>query len=218
MKITYLAHASFLLVTEAGTRIVTDPLDPSGYPGKLNYSRFDQEADIVTISHDHADHGGTDVVRGNPILIRGAGKFRASEVEFFGTATYHDKSQGADRGTNTVFVMSTDGLRIAHMGDLGHVLTADQAAEIGSVDIAMIPIGGFYTIDASEAEKVADQIAARIVIPMHYRTPKCEFPISGLEPFLEGKTNVVRPGKSELEVSADSLPSERQIVVLEPAL
>lgn len=218
MKITYLAHASFLLVTEAGTRIVTDPLDPEGYPGKLNYRRFDEPADVVTISHEHADHGGTKVVKGSPIVIRGAGKFRANEVDFLGVATFHDGQRGAERGDNTVFIITVDGMRIAHMGDLGHVLTADQAAEIGAVDIAMIPIGGYYTIDAAEAETVAGQVGARLVIPMHYKTPKCGFPISGLEPFVEGKTNVTQPGGSNLEVSAETLPSEQRIVALEPAL
>ena len=218
MTIRYLGHASFLITTQAGTRIVTDPFDPSGYPGKMTYRAFRGEADIVTVSHDHADHGRPEIVGGNPVVIKGNGKFVANEVEILGVGTFHDTEQGAQRGKNTVFVISADGLRIAHMGDLGHVLTADQAAEIGSVDVALVPVGGFYTIGPAEADRVVQQVEAKIVIPMHYRTEKCSFPIAGVEEFLKGKTNVVRPGGSVLEVTSENLPEKQQIVVLEHEL
>lgn len=218
MEIRYLAHASFLLTTQAGTRIVTDPLDPAGYPDALKYRAFGEPADIVTISHEHADHGAAHLIKGTPIVIKGNGKFIASEVEFLGVETYHDASRGAERGKNTVFIMSVDGLRIAHMGDLGHVLTSDQAAEIGAVDIALIPVGGFFTIDAAGATKVAEQIEAKIVIPMHYRTDKCAFPIATVDDFVAGKTNVTRPGSSTLEITKETLPQQQQIIVLNYSL
>ncbi len=218
MRIEYLAHSSFLITTKAGTRIVTDPFDPAAYPGKMAYRPFRGEADIVTISHEHSDHGKPEVVGGSPIVIKGNGKFAAKEVEFVGVATWHDKRQGSERGRNTVFVISVDGLRVAHMGDLGHVLTGDQAAEIGAVDVALVPVGGFYTIDAAEAARVADQVSAQIVIPMHYRTAKCDFPIAGVDDFLAGKPNVTRAAGSVLEVTAGSVPEEPRIVVLEHAL
>jgi L-ascorbate metabolism protein UlaG (beta-lactamase superfamily) len=197
---------------------VTDPFDPSLYGDQFGYRRFDQPADIVTISHDHRDHAGPESVKGSPLVIRGDGKFAAKEVELLGVATFHDQSNGAQRGRNTVFVISADGLRVAHMGDLGHVLSADQAAEIGAVDVALVPVGGYYTIDAAQADKVADQVGAKVVIPMHYSSDKCSFPIAGVEAFARGKPNVTRQGGSILEVSRPSLPAERRIVVLEPAL
>lgn len=218
MTIQLLGHASFLIVTDNGTRIITDPFDPSAYEGKLNYRVFDGKADVVTLSHEHRDHSGSHVAGGSPIIIKGNGKFLASEVEFLGVATYHDEERGAKRGKNTVFVISADGLRIAHMGDLGHVLSSDQAAEIGAVDVALIPVGGFYTIDAEQAWEVAGQVGARIVIPMHYSSEKCLFPIATLDGFISGRPNVTREGVSTLEVGLDSLPSERTVVVLEPAL
>lgn len=109
-------------------------------------------------------------------------------------------------------------MRIAHFGDLGHVLTADQAAEIGAVDVALIPVGGFYTIDASQAAKVTEQVEAKIVIPMHYRNEKCDFPIAGVDDFIQGKPNIIRQGSSTLEVTKGSLPVKQQIVVLEHEL
>lgn len=218
MKIEYLGHSSFLITTSQGTRIITDPFDPAGYPGQLNYGVYSEPVDVVTISHDHADHAGFKVLRGSPVLIKGEGTFAAKDTEFLGVGTYHDDAKGAKRGKNTVFVISADGLRIAHLGDLGHVLTAEQAAEIGNVDVALVPVGGYFTIDATQATKVAEQLDANIVIPMHYKTPKCNFPIASVEEFLKGKTNVVRTGSSAIEVTRESIPNRQQIVVLDPAL
>lgn len=218
MVIQYLGHASFLITTSKGTRIVTDPVDPAGYPDSLRYAGFNQPANIVTMSHEHADHKGAKVVKGSPVIIKGNGKFGAEDVEFLGVATFHDDTRGSQRGSNTVFVMTADGLRVAHMGDLGHVLTSDQAAEIGAVDVAMVPVGGHHTIDAEQAAKVAQQVGAKVVIPMHYKTEKCDFPIAGVEGFLQGKPNVTRAGESTLTVTRENLPAQQQIVVLEHAL
>ena len=218
MKIQFLGHASFLLTTSADTRIVTDPFDPEKSKGALKYRPFKESADIVTLSHDHFDHGAANILTGNPILIRGNGKFVAREVEFLGVETYHDESHGGERGRNTVFVISVDGLRIAHMGDLGHILNADQAAEIGSVDVVLIPVGGYYTIDASQAAKIANQIAAKIVIPMHYKNDKCDFPIASVDEFLKDKSNVTYQGDSVIEVTKENLPPKQQIIVLDYAL
>lgn len=218
MKIEYLGHASFLLTTSAGTRIVTDPFDPAAYPDGLKYRAFDGAADIVTVSHEHGDHSGVATIKGSPIIIKGDGKFRAAEVDFLGVATFHDDDRGSKRGRNTVFVISADELTVAHLGDLGHVLTSDQAAEIGAVDVVLLPIGGYYTIDAAQAARVADQVSAQIVIPMHYSNEKCTFPIAGVEEFIGGKANVAREGVSAIEVTRQTVPAEQQIIVLEPSL
>lgn len=218
MKIKFLGHSSFLITTSAGTKIVTDPYDPNAYPGTLTYSVLDEPVDVVTISHEHSDHKAAYLLKGSPVIIRGNGKFGAEDVDFLGVETFHDNERGAKRGRNTVFVISADGLRIAHMGDLGHVLTSDQAAGIGAVDIALIPIGGYFTINAEQAQKVACQIDAGIVIPMHYHTPKCSFPVAEVDDFIKGKPNVTVRADSELEVTAGDVPSKQQIVVLKPAL
>ncbi len=219
MTIEYLGHASFLLTTDAGTRIVIDPFDPKAYTQKaFGYRAFQESADIVTISHDHHDHNAAHEVKGSPIIIKGNGKFIAKEVEFEGVGTWHDDARGAKRGGNTVFIISVDNLRIAHLGDLGHVLTADQAAQIGNVDIAMIPVGGTYTINAAQAWEVAAQIDAQIIIPMHYHTQKCDFPIAGVEEFVKGHPRVTRMSTTTLDINRENIAKEQSVVILEPRL
>jgi L-ascorbate metabolism protein UlaG (beta-lactamase superfamily) len=141
----------------------------------------------------------------------------ACGIEFRGVETAHDTVGGTERGKNVVFTFTVDDVKICHCGDLGHVLTEDQAAEIGAVDVLLPPVGGYFTIGPNEASKVADQLSAKIVIPMHYKTNKVDFPITFVDDFLKGKQNVKRLNSSEVEIKAGQLPQEREIVVLEHA-
>ena len=114
--------------------------------------------------------------------------------------------------------MKIDGLRVCHLGDLGHVLTHEQIRQVGSVDILLLPVGGQATINARVATEVARQLHARLIIPMHYKTPKIRFPFAPVDDFLHNKNNFSRPSTGEIEITKDTLPSEAQIVVLEPQL
>ena len=138
-------------------------------------------------------------------------------MEFKGISTYHDEARGKQRGENTVFCFAMDGIRICHLGDLGHELDSGQLAAIGDVDILLSPVGGFYTMDAGMAARVCERIAPKVVIPMHYKTKKCGYPIAGVEDFLKGRKNVRRIGGSEMEIKKDKLPAATETVVLEPA-
>ncbi len=215
MKVKYLAHACFLITVEDGIRIITDPYHTSE---KLRYGEIEEAADIVTVSHDHSDHGNVAAVKGNPQVIKGAGSHKAKGIEFRGLATYHDTSRGGERGANTAFCFTIDGIRVCHLGDLGHELTEKEVAELGDVDFLLVPVGGFYTMDAAVASEVCDRIKPRVIIPMHFKTPKCELPIGGPEEFLKGKANVRRVGGSEVEFKKSELPEVTEIVVLQNAL
>jgi L-ascorbate metabolism protein UlaG (beta-lactamase superfamily) len=138
-------------------------------------------------------------------------------LQLRGVRVFHDERAGRERGENTIVIIESDGLRVAHLGDLGHELDDETLQEVGPVDVALIPVGGYFTIDAPTAGRVVAQLAPRIVIPMHYKTGSIDFPIAPVDGFLEGKSNVQRPGGSTLEVRADSLPEEQAIVVLEHA-
>lgn len=217
MKIKWFGHSSFLITADSGTRIITDPYESGAFEGALAYGPIDESADVVTISHDHGDHGYTQAVIGTPILIRGAGEFVASGIEFRGTETFHDPEAGTKRGKNVVYSFVVDDVKVCHCGDLGHVLTDDQAAEIGAVDVLLVPVGSYFTIGPEDAWKVSELLSAKIVIPMHFKTSKCNFPIAPVDDFLKYAPIAKKAGTSEIEISKDKLPQEREVIVLEHA-
>jgi L-ascorbate metabolism protein UlaG (beta-lactamase superfamily) len=143
-------------------------MDPFGKG--LGYPVPDVQADIVTTSHNHFDHNNVAAVKGNFDRIDTRGSYTHKDIGISGTLTCHDKVQGARRGSNVVFTFLVDGLRVCHCGDLGHVLTPEQVDGIGKVDVLLVPVGGNFTISATEAVEVCHQLNPAITIPMHYRT------------------------------------------------
>jgi L-ascorbate metabolism protein UlaG (beta-lactamase superfamily) len=213
MKIKYLGHASFLITSDKGIRIITDPY--ASRPD-LNYGEIKELADIVTVSHDHFDHNNAAAVRGKPQVVRGTTKVQG--VEFKGVPVYHDEAKGEQRGKNTIICFEVDGVRICHMGDIGHRLTDAQVAGLGKVDILLVPVGGFFTIDAEVASQICDAVAPKVLIPMHFKTSKCDLPIAKVDVFLQGKRNVSQLDASETEFHQEKLPATTQIIVLKPEL
>ena len=215
MKIKYLGHATFVIASDAGVKIITDPYETGP---ELTYGEITESADIVTVSHDHFDHCNVAGVKGNPKVVRGVGRSTAKGIEFKGIASYHDEAKGKLRGNNTIFCFEVDGIKVCHLGDLGHLLDGKQVAEIGSVDILLIPVGGYYTVDAKAATQVCNQLKPRVIIPMHYKTEKGIPNIKGLDEFLRGKVNVRRLDANQAEFKRGELPDPSQIMVLKPAL
>lgn len=212
MKIKWYGHSSFEITTAAGVRIVTDPYVPGSYDGALAYKGGWEAADIVLHSHDHPDHKGGRVP-GNPVVITDPGTHNVKGLEITGIAVKHDDSGGRERGDNTIFVFAADGLRVAFAGDLGHVLTPEQAAAVGDVDLLLLPVGGYFTIDAAAATRVAEQLHARVIIPMHYKTAACGFPIAAVDDFLKGKVNVERIAGAEVELAAAAATGPRIVIL-----
>ncbi len=215
MKIKWLGHACFLITSRDGLRVITDPY---AVGGGIGYAPVNEAADVVLVSHGHGDHSNISALQGKPEVVRGSGRQTAGGIEFRGIDTYHDGVQGEQRGTNRAFSFTVDDVNLCHLGDLGHVLTPEQVSEIGPVDVLFVPVGGFYTIDADEAGKVCGLLNPRLIIPMHFKTSGCAFPIASVDGFLEGKEPVRRTGGSELELQRESIPAATEIVVLEPAL
>ena len=182
------------------------------------YGEVKVPADIVTVSHEHGDHNNTAVIAGNPQIIRGTKLTEAKGIKFSGIATFHDEKQGKERGPNTVFCFEVDNIHVCHLGDLGHKLTDREVAEIGKVDVLMIPVGGLWTIDARVAAEVVQQLKAKVIIPMHFRNERGNLPVALVDDFLTGKKNVIMADSSEIELKAGKLPVETQIIVLKPAL
>lgn len=215
MDITYFGHSSFRLRGKSAD-VVTDPYDSSmvGLKFPKNIS-----ADIVTVSHEHPDHNAISAVEGSPFIISGSGEYEVKGVAIVGIPSFHDDEKGKARGKNTIYRFEIDGMNIVHLGDLGHLLTAEDVDGLDGVDILLVPVGGFYTIDASTATKVISEIEPSIVIPMHYGRPeliqKSFGELTPLSVFLKemGKTETTPVLK--LSITKDKLPEEMQVVVLQ---
>ncbi|MEO0091221.1 MAG: MBL fold metallo-hydrolase [candidate division WOR-3 bacterium] len=217
MKITFLGHASFLITTNKGVKIITDPYKSGCFNNALRYNPIKEMADIVLISHDHDDHNCVSEVLGEPKIIKGEGTWQEKDIKFNSVNVYHDTQKGSARGKNTIFLIEADDLRIAHLGDLGHLLSKTDYDKLGKIDILLIPVGGFFTIDSKVATEIMNQINPKITIPMHYKTPLLDFPIVSVDEFIKDKKNVKKFDKSEAIVSKETLPLTPEIWVLKMA-
>ena len=214
MEITYIGHSCFKIRGKNST-LVTDPYDPA----KTGYKLPKLEADIVLVSHSHADHSYIQGVSNHSLLIQTPGEYEKNDVTVYGLESFHDDSKGLERGKNTIFVIEIDGFTILHLGDLGHQLDKETLEKIPNIDVLMIPVGGTYTIDAKEAVKVISDLEPGIAIPMHYQTDD----LTGLSKKLESVEvflhemgadgNVKSVEKLKLSGRSD-VPSETSIVVL----
>jgi len=215
MKITWLGHSTFLLEAADGTRIITDPFEAGSYDGAVGYAPITDRADIVTVSHEHADHNAVDAVAGQPEVVRGSEPQTIKGIPIQGVDTYHDESRGQDRGRNTVFIMEVDGVRVGHLGDLGHLLSVDEVKTVGQVDVLLAPVGGYYTIGPEEAKEVAERLGAKVIIPMHYKTDVLGFPIQPVDDFLKLMDRVERLDGRTVEIVADDIANGPKVVVLD---
>ncbi len=213
MRITWIGHACFFIEAPEG-RIVTDP-----FAEEMPYAFPKLEADLVTVSHDHFDHNAADRVGGAPLVVRAIGTFEISGISFEGIPGFHDDEGGAARGENILYAFTLDGMRIAHLGDLGALLSDEQQAALSGVEILFIPVGGNYTIDAKQAASIiGDLPSARLVIPMHFKTAAiADWPIATVEEFESLMDNVRRIGASTIEVTRESLPEQREVWILDHA-
>ncbi len=220
VQIQWFGQAAFLFTAKDGTKIITDPYEPKGFGGAVNYSTITIKADGVTVSHDHADHNDVSSLPGKPSVIKSAGYSQINNVSIQGIESFHDDQQGKARGKNLIFVYSIDSLRICHLGDLGQKLTQDQIKQIlkkGPIDVLLIPAGGVYTLDSSKLSDVIAQINPRITIPMHYKTDQIKIPLRPVDDFLKSQKNVTRLGSSTLRISNAILPASNKIYVLIPS-
>lgn len=214
MELRFFGHSMFAF-SSGGTTIVIDP-----WNADLGYPAPNVAPDAIVVSHEHFDHSNVQLCQGSPSVVRclaDEGKAWApvdtqvGPVRITGVASYHDTEQGAARGKNTITIYEAEGLRLVHLGDLGHVLTDEQKRAIGHVDVLMIPVGGHFTIGPAEADRVIEQLKPRVVIPMHFKTEvNASWPIGTLADYLKGKTGVRRVGPV-LTITAASLPQSREI-------
>ena len=209
MEIVWLGHSCFRIRGKEAT-IVTDPFDRTlGYPVRK------PTASIVTVSHHHPQHSFLEGVAGSPKVISRPGEYEIANVFINGIATFHDADRGEHRGKNTVYLVQIEEVSICHLGDLGHVPTAEQSEQMSDTDILMVPVGGGATISAATAVEIISLLQPKLVIPMHFKTEVVKMDLEPLEHFLKemGLKEVVSQPK--LNVSKSSLPADTNVVVLD---
>ena len=209
MKIEYLGHSCFKITAKDGTSVLTDPYTRVGYELPQNIS-----ADIVTVSHSHFDHNYIRAVVGKPKMITTTDRQSLNGIQIEGISSWHDERGGALRGANILFKMDIDGLCICHLGDLGEPCSPSIIKAIGKVDILLIPVGGTYTIDAITAKRFVDEIAPKMVIPMHYRPNDGTLDITDEKQFLSLFDRVEYVGDKPLYITALT-EEKRKIVFME---
>ena len=210
MKIKWWGHATFTITTSDGFKIITDP-----YNEELPYKIVDDCADYVTVSHSHFDHNAVNLLPGNPQTIKDVNGVENHVIKINGIESYHDQEKGSERGENIIFKYEFDGMKVAHLGDLGHALNDKQLNFLADVDILLIPVGGYFTIDAEQAYEIVKELNHKLVFPMHYKTEVLNLPIKGVGRFLEHfpKERVKNIKDSEIEIT--ELPEEQMVYVLE---
>ncbi len=205
MKLVWFGHACFL-IDIGEVKILTDPFDSS-----VGYKVPNVTVDLITESHQHFDHNAHHLIKGNFQLIKEPGSYVFKGVKIKGIQTFHDTQKGGKRGQNIVFVFEIGDMRIGHFGDLGHVPTQDQLLEIGKLDVAMIPVGGTFTIGPKEAKQTVDLLQPHVVIPMHYKTKYLKFDIATVEEFTKLCENVKCLEENALQVD-QTLKTQEQVV------
>lgn len=211
MEITWLGHSCFKIKGKKVT-VITDPYDDS-----IGYTMEEQKADIVTLSHFHLGHCCVKSISGSPRVISSPGEYDVSDVAIKGIRSFHDAVKGEERGKNIIYLIDIDGIRICHLGDLGHVLDAEKASDLSDVDILMIPVGGSSTIGASDAAEMARLLEPKVVIPMHYKTDAVvRSEMDSIDKFRKemGVKPEVQPER-KLVIGKSGLPQEAQVFIMD---
>jgi len=225
MQIVWKGQACFYITASRGkparaggqeqVRILIDPFEDS-----LGLKLSPQEADIVLVTHDHFDHNNVKAAKGTPFVIDSPGEYEVKGVFVEGIQTFHDDVQGKERGLNTVYTITTEGITLCHMGDFGQKeLTPEQVEKIGQVHVLMIPVGGTYTITGKEAGKIISQIEPAIIIPMHYALPGLKPKLASVDEFLQAMGKKGLEEQQKLNIKEKDVAGEKdeaEIVILKP--
>jgi L-ascorbate metabolism protein UlaG (beta-lactamase superfamily) len=218
MEITWYGHSCFRLTERNYATVVTDPYDSKS----IGYDSLKLRSDIVTVSHDAPGHNNTDAVKGSSHVIDGAGEFEIGGVFITGVQTdgsgsgkKRSKKENEASGRNTIYVFDYDGITVAHLGDLKEVPTQSEIELLGTINVALVPVGGGGGLNAAKAAEVISLIEPSLVIPMHYSTPAAKVSLDSLNKFIK-EMGLSKPDtQSSLKVTRSGLPNETHVVVLD---
>ena len=214
MEITWYGHSCFRLTERSYATVVTDPFDSKA----IGYSPLRLKSDIVTVSHAAPGHNNADAVKGISHVIDGAGEFEIGGVFITGVQTdvaSNRKKAKDDAARNTIFVFDYDGITVAHLGDLKHTPTQSEIESLGTINVALVPVGGGGGLNAAKAAEIISMLEPNLVIPMHYSTPDVKLPLDALNKFIKEMGLSQTETQPSLKVTRSSLPHETHVVVLE---
>lgn len=213
MDVTWHGMSCFRLRGKNAT-VVTDP-----FPASIGVKPPRLEADLVTVSHGHPNHSNLEAVASkDAFVVDGPGEYEVKGVTVFGIRSFHDAVEGAEQGSNTIYLYEIDEVRVCHLGDLGHALDDEAVEAIGTpVDILLVPVGGGHALAAARAAEVVRTIEPRWVVPMHYRLPGFRVELDGVDTFLKemGVTEVAPQGKLVVQYSGSG-EGETKVFLMEP--
>jgi len=208
INITFYGHALFVITTGSGKKIGTDP-----YNEQIRDPLPDISADIVTSSHDHYDHANISLFKGDPEVINTPGKTVIENIRFFGIPSFHDESGGSLRGKNIIYTIETDGIKIAHLGDLGHIPDDKQSKDLQGIDILLIPVGGVYTINAAQALDIINDLKPKVAIPMHYKSVDTKLNVDEVSSFTR-RVGSFKEVSHTINITKKDLPKNTEIWVM----
>ena len=218
MEITWYGHSCFRLTERNYATVVTDPYDSKS----IGYDSLKLRSDIVTVSHDAPGHNHADAVKGTSLVIDGAGEFEIGGVFITGVQTDGSnsgkkkaKKDGEASGRNTIYVFDYDGITVAHLGDLREVPTQSEIELLGTINVALVPVGGGGGLNAAKAAEVISLIEPNLVIPMHYSTPAAKVSLDSLNKFIKEMGLSKAETQPSLKVTRSGLPNETHVVVLD---
>lgn len=214
MEITWYGHSCFRLMERNYATVVTDPFDSK----VTGYESLKLKGDIVTISHDAPGHNNSDAVKGATHVLTGAGEFEIGGV--FITAVQTDggttgKKKGSNGTRNTLYVFDYDGITVAHLGDLQQIPSQGEIEALGTVNVALVPVGAGGSLNAAKAAEVISLLEPNLVIPMHYATADTKLNLDSLNKFLKEMGLSKQEAQPSLKVSRSGLPEETHVVVLD---
>ena len=214
MEITWYGHSCFRLTERNYATVVTDPFDNKA----IGYDMLKLKSDIVTVSHDAPGHNYTDAVKGTSHVIDGAGEFEIGGVFITGVTTDGGSSKKKSKevgASNTIYVFDYDGITVAHLGDLKHAPTQSEVESLGTVNVALVPVGAGGALNAAKAAEVISMLEPNLVIPMHYSTPASKISLDTLSKFLKEMGLSKVDAQPSLKVTRSGLPDETHVIVLE---
>lgn len=213
MEIVWYGHSCFRFIERSMAAVVTDPFDNE----VVGYEPLKLRADIVTVSHDVPGHNFVSAVKGTTHKLNGPGEFEIGGVFITGVQTDANSKKGAERPRNTLFLFDFDGLTIAHLGDLSQVPSQSEVEALGTVNVAIVPVGGGSGLNAAKAAEVISLLEPNIVIPMHYAVNNDRIMLDPLSKFLKEMGIPSHETVPSLKVTRSGLPDETKVIVLDVA-